>query len=127
MAKKKTVSSYITELKKMIKSRTGVDMEPWLMPQVRTTAMNLVVLDKIQVDLEKDDLTTLETGVAGQQKTVVNPLLVTYKDMQRTLLLQFEALGLNYKATPSKVTESVKKGGAEHDALMDLLNDAKRV
>lgn len=55
MAKQKTVSSYITELKKMIHSRTGADMEPWLLPQVRSTAMNMVVLDKIMNPTEFGD------------------------------------------------------------------------
>ncbi len=125
MAKKRTVSSYISELKKMIKSRTGQDMEPWLLPQVRSTAMNLVTLDSIQEELETTDLTYMEIGSTGQQKKVINPLFVTYKDIQRTLMLQFEALGLNYKTTPTKITEQTKKGGSEHDALIDLLNDGK--
>lgn len=127
MAKQKTVSSYITELKKMIRSRTGVDMEPWLMPQVRSTAMNMVVLDKIQGELDKSNITYFEQGSMGQQKLTLNPLLATYKDMQRTLLLQFEALGLNYKATPSKMTEPTKQGGGEHDKLAGLLSDINNI
>lgn len=125
MAKQRSVSSYITELKKMIKSRTGVEMEPWLTPQVRSTAMNMVVLDKIQDEFEHSDMVIAIDGSMGQSKIVVNPLLITYKDMQRTLLLQFEALGLNYKTTPSKVRESTKQGGGEHDKLQELLNDIK--
>lgn len=123
MAKHKTVSAYVAELKRMILSRTGAEMEPWLLPQVRSTAMNMVVLDKIQDELDTGDITFMEQGSMGQQKLTINPLLTTYKDMQRTLILQFEALGLNYRTTPSKVNEPTKKGGAEHDKLADLLND----
>jgi hypothetical protein len=37
--------------------------------------------------------------------------------MQRTLMLQFEALGLNYKTTPSKVTDNTKKGMDDDDPM----------
>lgn len=127
MARQKTTQAYILELRRMIKSRTGADCEPWLTPQVRSTAMNMVMLDRIQYDLENGDLTTLEAGSMGQQKTVLNPLLTTYKDLQRTLLQQYEALGLNYKTTPSKVREDTKKGVDESDPMAQMYQAAMRV
>ena len=55
-----------------------------------------------------------------------HPLLKTYDKLQRTLLLQFEALGLNYKTTPSKVKEDTKKGvDTEKDGLSNLLTQAR--
>ena len=46
--------------------------------------------------------------------------------MQRTLMLQFEAIGLNYKTTPSKVKEDTKKGvDSEKDGLSSLLTQAR--
>ena len=94
----------------MIKSRTGVEMEPWLLPQVRATAANMVMLDKIQRELEDEDtLVSLVPGSMAQMKNEVNPLLPYYDKMQRTLLMQFEALGLNYKTTPAKVKEDAKR------------------
>ena len=103
----------------MIKHRTGQECEPWLVPQIRATAMNMVMLDKVQSEIEDDDtdLITLAVGSMGQQKSEINPLLPTYDKLQRTLLLQFEALGLNYKTTPSKVTEETKKGVDESDPM----------
>ena len=118
MAKNKTAHAYELELRKMIKSRTGVDMEPWLLPQVRATASNMVMLDKVQAELlDTTDLVTLVPGSQGQVKNEVSPLLPYYDKMQRTLMLQFEALGLNYKTTPSKVTDNTKKGGDEDDPM----------
>lgn len=118
MAKKKTAHAYELELRKMIKSRTGADMEPWLLPQVRATAMNLVMLDKVQAELEDTgNLVTTLPGSAGQYKNEVSPLLPYYDKLQRTLLMQFEALGLNYKTTPSKVKEDTKKGVDEEDPM----------
>ena len=110
MARQRCAHGYELELKKMIKSRTGVDMEPWLLPQVRATAANMVMLDKMQQELEnKDTLVAPVRGSMAQMKNEVNPLLPCYDKMQRTLLMQFEALGLNYKTTPSKVKEDAKR------------------
>lgn len=128
MAKQKTAHAYELELRKMIKSRTGADMELWLLPQVRATASNMVMLDKVQRELEKaDDLVTLMPGSQGQMKSEVSPLLPHYDKMQRTLLMQLEALGLNYSTTPSKVKEDTKKGiDTEREGLSGVINQAKQ-
>ena len=118
MANKKTAHAYELELRKMIKARTGADCEPWLTPQIRTTAMNEVMLDKIQDELtEMNSLVTPVPGSMGQIKNEVSPLLPHYDKTQRTLLMQFEALGLNYSTTPSKVKEDTKKGVDEEDPM----------
>lgn len=127
MAKQRTAHAYELELRKMIKSRTGADMEPWLLPQVRATASNMVMLDKVQRELEKaDDLVTLVPGSQGQMKSEVSPLLPHYDKMQRTLLMQLEALGLNYSTTPSKVKEDTKKGVDETDPMANFYKNATR-
>ena len=127
MPKKKTAHAYELELRKMIKSRTGADMEAWLLPQVRATASNMVMLDKVQRELEEtDSLVTMVPGSMQQIKNEVSPLLPYYDKMQRTLMLQFEAIGLNYKTTPSKVKEDTKKGvDTEKDGLSNLLTQAR--
>ena len=128
MPKKKTAHAYELELRKMIKSRTGADMEAWLLPQVRATASNMVMLDKVQRELEEtDSLVTMVPGSMQQIKNEVSPLLPYYDKMQRTLMLQFEAIGLNYKTTPSKVKEDTKRGvDAEKDGLANMLSDARQ-
>ena len=74
--KKKTAHAYELELKRMVEARTGVACEIWLMPQVRATAANMVMIDRIQDELlESDSLTDLRTGSMGQQKIEVTPLL----------------------------------------------------
>ena len=127
MSERKTAHAYELELRKMIKLRTGAKMEEWLLPQVRVTAMNEVMLDKVQDELEeKESLVELVSGSMAQMKNEVSPLLPYYDKMQRTLLLQFEALGLNYKTTPSKVKEDAKKGvDTEKDRLTSLLSQTR--
>lgn len=129
MAKPKTAHAYELELRKMIESRTGAKMEPWLMPQVRATAMNQVMLDQIQDELCNGTrkLADWGDGSTGQMKFEAHPLLPHYDKLQRTLLMQFEALGLNYSTTPSKVKEDTKKGvDAEKDGLANMLSDARQ-
>lgn len=105
----------------MIKSRTGVDCEVWLYPQVRATAANMVLLDKMQEELAgADTLVSLVTGSTGQSKNEVSPLLPHYDKLQRTLLMQLEALGLNYSTTPSKVKEDARRGVDESDPLVQF-------
>lgn len=127
MAKQRTAHAYELELRKMIQNRTGADMEPWLLPQVRATAANMVMLDKVQQELlDKEDLVKPMPGSMMQIKNEVNPLLRYYDKMQRTLMLQFEAIGLNYKTTPSKVKEDTKKGvDTEKDGLSAMLTAAR--
>ena len=129
MPKQKTAHAYELELRKMIESRTGAKMEPWLMPQVRATAMNEVMLAQIQDELTngKRKLADWGDGSTGQIKFEAHPLLPHYDKLQRTLLMQFEALGLNYSTTPSKVKEDTKKGvDAEKDGLANMLSDARQ-
>ena len=127
MAKTKTAHAYELELRKMIKSRTGADMEMWLLPQVRATASNMVMIDKVQAELERaNDLVTIIPGSQGQMKSEVSPLLPHYDKMQRTLLMQLEALGLNYSTTPSKVKEDTKKGVDETDPMAKFYKNATR-
>ena len=72
MAKERTAHAYELELRKMIKSRTGADMELWLLPQVRATAANMVILDKIQSEiLDSDSLIVPVLGSQGQMKNEV--------------------------------------------------------
>ena len=126
MAKKKTAHAYELELKRMVEARTGVACEIWLMPQVRATAANMMMIDRIQDELlESDSLTDLRTGSMGQQKIEVTPLLPHYDKAQRTLMMQLEALGLNYASTPSKIMEETKKGASTSDPLMNILKEAK--
>ena len=127
MTKQRTAHAYELELRKMIKSRTGAAMEPWLLPQVRATASNMVMLDKVQAELEgTDSLVTLVSGSMSQIKNEVSPLLPYYDKMQRTLMLQFEAIGLNYKTTPSKVKEDTRKGIDEADPMAQYYTSTRK-
>ena len=110
----------------MIKSRTGKEMEMWLLPQVRATAANMVMLDKIQKEIiDTDSLVIPVPGSMGQMKNEVSPLLPHYDKAQRTLMMQLEALGLNYSTPTSKLTADPSKERADKKhALAQMLAEA---
>ena len=123
----KSAKSYENELKRMIRERTKAECESWLMPQIRATAMNMVMLDKVQTELMKSDsLTSMAVGSMGQMKSEANPLMPHYKELQRTLTLLFEALGLNYKSNPSRIKEDAQKGVDERDPMAQFYGAIKK-
>lgn len=120
----KNVQTYIKEIVEMIKARNG-EYNSWLNPQVEGAAMNRAILAQIHKEImEKDSLTISVFGSMGQTKQEPHPLLAVYDKMQRTLLQQYAALGLNYNATPSKINEPTGKAAKEDDPLVKLLQDA---
>lgn len=121
MAKRMTTKQYEAELKKLIKERTGRDYDIWLLPQIRSTAKNEHMLDKVDEEMDSADLATIGIGSTGQQKTEVNPLLPYFDKLNVTLIKQFAALGLNYLTTPKKITENTKQGGTDTDLLSEAL------
>ena len=108
MAKIKSKKAYETELKDMIESRTGKAFDPFLLPQVKAAAGLMRMIEKIDQQLDNEDLSYLEVGSTMQAKRVVNPLLAIYDKQQRTLNQLLTSLGLTYGATPSKINESTK-------------------
>ena len=120
MAKKKDTQDYIEELKDGIRQKTDKGCDPWLMPMLRATAMNMVILDKMQEKLEKEELANSMTGSMGQQKIDVHPLLDKYDKMQNTLVRQFEALGLTNKG---KAGAAGGGDGDDEDLVLSALTN----
>ena len=108
MAKIKSKKAYESELKEMIESRTGKAFDPFLLPQVKAAAGLMRMIEKIDQQLDDEDLTYMEVGSTGQSKKTVNPLLAVYDKNQRTLNQILTSLGLTYDAAPSKINESTK-------------------
>lgn len=131
MAKKKKLeklADYEKMLVAMIERRTGADFDEFLRPQVLSCSQTWQMLNRIHNDLMAEvSLIDSTVGSRKQQKYDVNPLLPYYLKLQAELRLQFQALGLNYAATPSKIKEDTRKGvDTESDAMAQLYKDAKR-
>lgn len=113
----KSVEAYKKEIVKMIEARNG-SFDKWLTPQVEGAAMNRVILAQLHTEITNaKSLSMTVSGSMGQIKREPYPLLAVYDKMQRTLLQQYAALGLNYNATPSKINEPTGKTAKENDPL----------
>ena len=125
MAKQVTTQDYIEELKQMVvEANDGKPFPAWLLPQLRSTAMNMTILDKLQEAIDKEkNLVTILPGSTGQQKMTVNPLLDKYYKAQQVLMSQFAALGLTCKSSGSD-----RDSGTEEfdDPMASLYNEAKK-
>ena len=122
----KNVKYYERVLKKMIRTRIGM-YDLWLEPQVHAAALCWQMLEKVQDELMNGKLSTQRQGSKEQYYTEVNPLMPTYKELQRTMIQHYEALGLNYKTTPSKIKEDVEKGvNAKKDPLREMIQGAQK-
>jgi hypothetical protein len=124
----KQVKYYERILKKKVEMRTGTDFEEWLEPQLHAAALCWQMLEKVQEEIMDGKMMTEREGVKGQKYNEVNPLLSTYKELQRTIIQHYEALGLNYKATPSKIKEDTNKGvNAKKDGLVGSIQAVQSV
>ena len=122
-----TIGGYENLLISMIEKRTGSEFDEFLIPQVLACAQTWMMLNRVHRDLMKAK-TLVDTvwGSQNQQKDEVNPLLPYYLKLQAELRLQFQSLGLNWNATPSKIKEDTKKGvDTEKDGLSNLLTQAR--
>ena len=91
----KTAQDYEEEIRQMIVECKG-ECKAWYMLRIRSLAMNMVILDKVQAEiLNAKGLILEKHGSTGQIKSEVNPLLPYYTQLQNTMLKQFNGLGLN--------------------------------
>ncbi|MBR1503665.1 MAG: hypothetical protein IJ618_07275 [Prevotella sp.] len=119
---KRKLEYYESRLREMIMQRREIqDVEPWLDAQVEGAAMNWQMMVNLHEEINKGQLMSYENGSMGQTKAIVNPLLAMYRDLQRNHTMNMEALGLNFRVLPKKMTEPTAKGGDEDDPMMRFL------
>lgn len=116
-----TIGGYENLLISMIEKRTGAEFDIYLLPQVMVCAQAWMMLNKVHKEImSKKSLTEIVMGSKEQQKEEVCPLLPYYTKLQAEMRLQFQSLGLNWNATPSKITEDTKKGIDENDPMIQF-------
>ena len=120
----KTAEEYQEEIRQMIVECKG-ECKAWYMLRIRSLAMNLVILDKVQNEiLTAKGLILEKQGSTGQIKSEVNPLLPYYNQLQNTVLKQFNGLGLNIddgtSADDTPATDAT-------DPMEQLYRDSKNI
>ena len=119
----KSAQDYEEEIKQMIIECKG-ECKLWYMLQIRSTAMNLAILDRVQKEiLSAKDLIKTKSGSTGQIKSEVNPLLPYYDRLQNTLLKQFKALGLQMDAPDS--SDDDKEQDTAPDPMLQFYEESR--
>lgn len=121
----KNVKTYERMLKQKIEARTGTAFEEWLEPQLHAAALCWQMLEKVHEEIMDGNLTSIKQGSKEQYYTEVNPLMPTYKELQRTMIQHYEALGLNYKAKPDRIKEDAKRGVDDDDPMANYYKGKK--
>jgi hypothetical protein len=122
-----TIGGFENLLIQMIEKRTAADFDMFLLPQVTACAQCWMMTNRVHRDLMKmDSLTAMVEGSKRQWSEEVHPLLPYYLKLQAELRLQFEALGLNYRATPSKIKEDAKRGVDDTDPMVEFYKNSNR-
>lgn len=121
----KTAEEYQEEIRQMIVECKG-ECKAWYMLRIRSLAMNLVILDKVQNEiLTAKGLILQKHGSTGQIKSEVNPLLPYYNQLQNTVLKQFNGLGLN--VDDDVETPDTPPSTDPADPMSVLYNSAKEI
>lgn len=115
----------VRKLKSSIKHRTGEDPEPWMEQAIEAAAMEEQAYRHYHRGVMLGDLTVIAVGSMGQTKEEANVMIPHRDKSSRTLNQWLTSLGLTYSATPSKVTESTKKGVDDEDPMKKLYEQAK--
>lgn len=111
---------YIDDLRERITARMGA-VDPFLEPQILTTAKQMKLMDKILDEIFTGNLLQDVEGRGGAIKKDVNPLLPMYDKMHRSVTADLAALGLNYNTTVKNVMGEIQTGKGERDGLSSLL------
>lgn len=121
----KTAEDYQEEIRQMMVECKG-ECKTWYMLRIRSLAMNLVILDKVQNEiLTAKGLILEKQGSTGQIKSEVNPLLTYYNQLQNTVLKQFNGLGLN--VDDDVETPDAPPSTDPADPMSELYNSAKEI
>lgn len=111
MAEKQTkgTKGYVTEINKMLRQEFG-EVPAKLSMLIKKTAQDMRILDRIIDEIDKEDnLTPVELGSMGQQKTVVNPLLPYYDKMSARVTDDLYNLGLTARKQAQKTEDQSDK------------------
>ena len=115
------VQSINTALKAALNIQRTDQIPPFLTPMIQKTATDMCMLDKVAEELSGlDELTSMEVGSTGQQKTVVNPLIPYYDKLSARVTDDLYNLGLTARKQEIKSEDPAKK--EDQDAMQQYLD-----
>lgn len=101
-------------------------IEPWQESLITETAKMMAERDGIEAEIAQTGrlLTKMDKNMNTYKES--NPLYVHLKELQRTIGMQREHLGLSFKVNPNRMKESPKKGDENKGPMADWMVGRKR-
>lgn len=120
----KDINYYEEVLRRELTDRIG-DVEPWKESLIFDTAKMMADRDGMEEDIRTHGRLVTKTDKNMNQYLESNPLYVHLKELQRSIGMQREHLGLSNKVNPERIKADAKKGVSEDDALIQALADTR--
>ena len=120
----KDITYYEEVLRRELTDRIG-DVEPWKESLIFDTAKMMADRDGMEEDIRIYGRLVTKTDKNLHQYLESNPLYVHLKELQRSIGMQREHLGLSNKVNPERIKADAKKGASEDDTLNNTLAAAR--
>ena len=100
--------------------------EGWIESLIEETAEKMARLDSFKREVENTGylLTKMDKNMNTYKES--NPLLVHMKELDRTIGMQREHLGLSFKVNPNRMKESPKQSDTEKDPMYQFVKGRKK-
>ena len=121
---------YEEKLRAEVTARLGDDgmreNEGWIESLIEETAEKMCRLDAFKEVIEKEGYLLDKYDKNMNMYKESNPLLVHMKELDRTIGMQREHLGLSFKVNPVRMKESPKQGEKENDPMYQFVKGRKK-
>ena len=125
----KTPIYYEEKLRAEVTARLGEEgmreNEGWIESLIEETAEKMARLDTFKQEVEDTGYLLDKYDKQMNLYKESNPLLVHMKELDRTIGMQREHLGLSFKVNPIRMKESPKQGEKENDPLYQFVRGKK--
>jgi hypothetical protein len=121
---------YETKLRAEVMARLGDEgmreNEGWIDSLIEETAEKMARLDAFRHEIEETGylIEKIDKNMNAYKES--NPLLVHMKELDRTIGMQREHLGLSFKVNPNRMKESPKQGDMEKDPMYQFVKGRKK-
>ena len=117
LTERRDITYYEQQLKQDVLNRLD-KVEPWQESLITELAEKKVRLDALIAEIEETGYLVTKVDKNLNEYKESNPLLVHTKELERTIGMWREHLGLSYKVNPQRMKESPKKNEVDDDDPM---------
>ena len=114
------INYYEEVLRRELTDRIGA-VEPWKESLIYDTAKMMADRDGMEEDIRRTGRLVTKTDKNMNQYVESNPLYIHLKELQRSIGMQREHLGLSNKVNPERIKADAKKGVGADDLLTHTL------